>query len=149
LTSYTIHPLDLYLDETVSRDELTNTNAEVTGCTRFLTSLSRVDGLIWVDSSLRLKGFGVEIASQSDPTSTFSAQNAQATKLKKLDLNHFGTRHRSMLRYCAANPNSVGFVVSQDGDVRAVSQFNNRVLLWDNIRIQSLKNARILSAEQL
>lgn len=140
-------PSDLYLHETVSRDELTDTNAEVTGCIRFLTSLSRIDGLIWVDSRLRLKGFGVEITSREDPPGAFSAQNSGATKTKALDMNHFGTRHRSMLRYCAASPNSVGFVVSQDGDVRAVSQYNNRLLLWDNIRIRSLKNSRIVPAE--
>jgi hypothetical protein len=34
-----------------------------------------------------------------------------------------------MLRYCGANPNSVGFVVSQDGDVRAITHTDNRVVL--------------------
>ena len=50
-----------------------------------------------------------------------------------------------MLRYCATNPNSVGFIISQDGDVRAATQFESQVLLWDNIRIQSVVNARALS----
>jgi hypothetical protein len=140
-------PMGLYLDESVSGNELRDTNDEVTGCVRFLASLSRVDGLIWLDFRLRLKAFGVEITVRDDPDRVFVAQNSQATETKKLNLNQYGTRHRSMLRYCAANPNSVGFVVSQDGDVRAITRSGNRVVLWDNVRIQSLKNARIVSSE--
>jgi len=114
---------------------------------RFLASLARVDGLIWVDSRLKLKGFGVEITNREDPAQAFMAMDAKAKTTTKLDLNHFGTRHRSMLRYCAANPNGVGFIVSQDGDVRAATQFEDKVILWDNIRIQSVMNARSLPAE--
>lgn len=140
-------PAPLYLDETVAANELEETNNEITGCVRFLASLTRVDGLIWLDSSLRLKGFGVEIKNRDDPEQPFMALNAKATKTRKLNLNHFGTRHRSMLRYCFANPNGVGFIVSQDGDVRAATRLDDRVLLWDNIRIQSVINARSLPAE--
>ncbi len=135
-------PTDLYLDETVSDAELRDTNDELTGCVRFLASLSRVDGLIWLDSSLRLKAFGVEITVRDEPSHIFSAQNSLATKIKRLDINQYGTRHRSMLRYCASNPNSIGFVVSQDGDVRAITLSGSRLILWDNVRIQSLRDAR-------
>jgi hypothetical protein len=140
-------PTHLYLDESVTQNELAETNNEITGCIRFLASLARVDGLIWLDSHLHLRGFGVEITVREDPAHALLALNSQATKASKLDLNHYGTRHRSMLRYCAADSNSVGFIVSQDGDVRAVTQKENMVLLWDNIRIQSLINARSVPAE--
>jgi hypothetical protein len=140
-------PTGLYLDESVSGNELRDTNAELTGCVRFLASLSRVDGLIWLDSHLRLKAFGVEITVREEPTKVVVAQNSRATKTKKLKLNQYGTRHRSMLRYCAAYPNSIGFVVSQDGDVRTITHTSNHVVLWDNVRIHSLLNARILPSE--
>ena len=140
-------PTGLYLDESVTGTELNDTNDELTGCVRFLASLSRVDGLIWLDSQLRLKAFGVEITVHDDPHKVVIAQDSHATKTKKLRLNQYGTRHRSMLRYCAANPNSVGFVVSQDGDIRAITRTENRVVLWDNVRVQSLHNARVLSSE--
>ena len=140
-------PTPLYLDESVTQNELANANSEITGCIRFLASLARVDGLIWLDSRLHLKGFGVEITVREDPARAFLALNSKATKTSKLDLNYFGTRHRSILRYCAADSNSVGFIVSQDGDVRAAAQSKNKVLLWDNIRVQSLVNARSLAAE--
>ena len=103
--------------------------------------------MIWLDSQLHLKAFGVEITGGNDPGQVFLALNSRATKTKELNLNQYGTRHRSMLRYCAAHPNSVGFVVSQDGDVRAITRSGDRVLLWDNVRIQSLRNARTLPSE--
>ena len=97
--------------------------------TLVLASLSRVDGLIWLDSQLRLKAFGVEITVQNKPKNAVMAQNSQSTKSKTLNLDDYGTRHRSMLPYCASSPNTVGFVVSQDGDVRAITNLGNRVVL--------------------
>jgi hypothetical protein len=140
-------PTDLYLSELVDGTELNDTNDELTGCVRFLASLSRVDGLIWLDFKLSLRAFGVEITVRDEPKMAVMAQNSTGTQAKELNLNQYGTRHRSMLRYCAANPNSVGFVVSQDGDVRAITQTGNRVVLWDNVRIQSIRNARTLRSE--
>lgn len=140
-------PAGLYLQESVSGTELNDTRDELTGCVRFLASLSRVDGLIWLDFQLRLKAFGVEITVRDDPSSVVMAKNSQATKTRTLRLNQYGTRHRSMLRYCAANPRSIGFVVSQDGDIRAITYAGGRVVLWDNVRVQSLRNARIVSED--
>ena len=140
-------PTELYLNEAVGSDRLDDTNDELTGCVRFLASLSRVDGLIWLDFNLNLKAFGVEITVRDDPSKAVVAQNASGSEVKTLNLNHYGTRHRSMLRYCAENPESVGFVVSQDGDVRAITHAKGSVMLWDNVRIQSIMNARSLRSE--
>ncbi|MGA3034196.1 MAG: hypothetical protein ABSD70_12990, partial [Terracidiphilus sp.] len=120
--------------------ELEDTNNEITGCVRFLSSLSRVDGLVWLKSDLTLQGFGVEITSKKDPAPIFGASAATARNLKEIDMNHFGTRHRSMVRHCAAYPDSVGFVVSQDGDVRAIAHVKKQIVLWDNIRLYSTHN---------
>jgi hypothetical protein len=140
-------PISLYLDESVDGTKLNDTQDELTGCVRFLASLSRVDGLIWLDFDLHLRGFGVEITVRDDPGKAVIAQNSVGTEARKLNLNHYGTRHRSMLRYCGAHPESIGFVVSQDGDVRAITHANGRVVLWDNVRIQSIRNARTLRSE--
>jgi hypothetical protein len=129
-------PMDLWLDEEVTGNDLRETNDEITGCVRFIASLARVDGLIWLNSRLCLNGFGTEITIREDPANVVLASNPQASKIKKLDLNHYGTRHRSMLRYCGANPSSLGFIVSQDGDVRAVACHSENTVLWDNIQIK-------------
>jgi hypothetical protein len=135
-------PSSLYLREYVTRTDLKETEDEITGCIRFLSSLSRVDGLIWLNTDLSLKGFGVEITSKIEPESVFSAENSDGTKNRKLDIKDYGTRHRSMIRHCALDPNSVGFVVSQDGEVRAITKVGSKVLLWDNVRIHSIHNVK-------
>lgn len=140
-------PTDLYLNESVDGTALNDTNDELTGCVRFLASLSRVDGLIWLDFNLNLKGFGVEITVRDDPDKAAIATNSKGTQAKALNISQYGTRHRSMLRYCATNHDSIGFVISQDGDVRAITHANDRVVLWDNVRIQSIRNARTLRSE--
>ena len=133
-------PTELHLDESVTASELEDTNNEITGCVRFLSLLSRVDGLVWLKSDLTLQGFGVEITSKKDPVSIFGASTATAKNLKEIDIDDFGTRHRSMMRHCAAYPDSVGFVVSQDGDVRAIARVGEQIVLWDNIRLYSTHN---------
>ena len=133
-------PIDLYLNEGVAENELRDTNNEITGCIRFLSSLSRVDGLIWLHPDLSLRGFGVEITSKKEPENVFGARDSEGTKVRKIDMNHFGTRHRSMIRHCAADPESVGFVVSQDGEVRAITNVADKVVVWDNVRLHSILN---------
>jgi hypothetical protein len=135
-------PVELHLDESVTMDEFDDSRNELKGCIRFLTSLSRVDGLLWLDSDLCLRGFGVEITLKEDPVGTFTAQNSDATKKTPLVPNHFGMRHRSMLRYCGAHESAVGFVVSQDGDVRTITKVNEAVILWDRTRLQSVRTPR-------
>ncbi|MBV8273797.1 MAG: hypothetical protein JO170_00865 [Verrucomicrobia bacterium] len=141
-------PVDLYLDEVVTGNELRDTEDELTGCVRFLASLSRVDGLIWLDSSLKLGAFGVEISVREDPDRAFLAQNPLGTRTNELNLNDYGMRHRSMLRYCGAYPESVGFIVSQDGNVRAVTKTDKGVSLWDNVQIKFSETITITRPKQ-
>ncbi len=77
-------PMDLYLDEAVSSSELEDINNELRGCIRFMVSLSRVDGLIWLDSDLSLRGFGVEITTKEDPAAVYRANNTKGTNLRRL-----------------------------------------------------------------
>jgi hypothetical protein len=135
-------PVYLHLDQSVVNANLEAATNELTGCVRFLISLSRVDGLIWLDSSLRLRGFGVEIKVSDDPGRVVKALNTAGTKTSVLNPEQFGMRHRSMMRYCGTNSESVGFVVSQDGDVRAIMNFRNRVVLWENVRLQRILLAK-------
>jgi hypothetical protein len=133
-------PTGLYLDESVASSELTDTQDEITGCVRFLSSLSRVDGLVWLKLDLTLQGFGVEITTKRDPDAIFGTNNASAGALKEIEMSQFGTRHRSMMRHCAVSPDSIGFVVSQDGDVRAIANVEGKIVLWENIRLYSTHN---------
>ncbi len=131
-------PTDLYLDEAVNRDDLDGSLGELDGALWFISLLTRVDGLVLMNPSLEVEGFGVEITCNSEPKEVFLAGNERATKsrLYKVDYNHFGTRHRSMMRYCSQVPDSVGFIISQDGDVRAITQVHKQLVMWENIRLQ-------------
>lgn len=131
-------PMDLYLDEWLAGYDLEEIRNELTGAIWFVSLLTRVDGLVLIGHDLEVKGFGVEITIAEEPTEIYVAADAWATEslLRKVDYQHYGTRHRSMMRYCAKVPGSVGFVISQDGDVRVITMSDDRLILWDNVRLQ-------------
>ncbi len=133
-------PMRLYYDESIARHEEEDCDAELTGCVRFVSSLSRVDGLIQCDFDLRFSGFGAEILVGDDPRRVFqaSASNPSHTDLVPLEPAHFGMRHRSMMRFCARHVGAIGFVISQDGDIRAMSANGSRLLVWENVMVLHL-----------
>ena len=139
-------PISLYLEERVSNYEVDETENEIKGSVRFLSSLSRVDGLIWLTPDLKLRGFGVLIGTEEEPPKVFRAENAQGTLITEVDIHSFGTRHRSMMRQCWKDPKSVGFVVSQDGDVRAITWHDGKILIWESVRLQRFLNTRSASS---
>lgn len=133
-------PMRLYYDESIARSEEEDCDAELRGCVRFVSSLSRVDGLIHCDSELRVTGFGAEIVIGEDPKSVMqsNAADPENKDLVRLEPSHFGMRHRSMMRYCGRYPSAIGFVISQDGDIRAVTAVGSRVYVWENVMVLHL-----------
>ena len=146
-------PTYLYLDENVSDTELNSIRSEIDGSLWFISLLSRVDGLVLLSKHLSVRGFGVEIRSIKTPDEVYlsSTQVPSKSGLQEVDYNHFGTRHRSMMRYCWSYPGSVGFVVSQDGDIRAMTKYDNKLIIWDNIRLQAytFTRSRLLRRREL
>jgi hypothetical protein len=116
--------------------------SELDGTIWFISLLTRVDGLVLMNPKLEVKGFGVEIIHSSEPSTVFLSGNRNGTKkgLKKVDYIHYGTRHRSMMRYCTYIPGSIGFLISQDGDVRVMTQVGGKLVVWDNIKLQQHYN---------
>jgi len=53
-----------------------------------------------------------------------------------------------MIRYCGFNPAAVGFVVSQDGGIKAVCKVADEVLVWDKVRIHSLRTPMFSKRQQ-
>jgi hypothetical protein len=141
-TEASVMPVGLYMGETVARRALEETEDEVTGCIRFLSSLSRVDGLIWLKHDLSLNGFGTVITTEDDPDQAHRAKTVAGTNTVPINITNFGTRHRSMMRQCARDSQSIGFVISQDGEVRAITSVDGKTVMWENIRLQRVTNAR-------
>ena len=130
-------PVELYREEGACARQGEKQQNELAGTIRFISLLTRVDGLVLMDHHLGVHGFGVMIGPGRDPAEVYLAGDSRATpgELRGVDANHFGSRHRSMMRYCAENPGSVGFVFSADGGVRAMTEVGGRVVMWEPIRL--------------
>ncbi|MBS1969044.1 MAG: hypothetical protein JSU04_01985 [Bdellovibrionales bacterium] len=137
-------PVSLYLNESVANDAYEDNQEAEIGCLNFISSMSRVDGAILLSKGLITSGFGVEIRERREAKSVYLASKSdpKARHLKKLDPTQFGTRHRSMIRYCYYNPSAVGFVISQDGDVRVMTRVGSKLLVWENIQVEDIISGR-------
>lgn len=131
-------PYHLYLETLQCRKELDRLRDELLGCNRFIASLSRVDGFVLLDKHMTVHGFGVEARSDDPITDIYVAGDASASTelLSQVSLDQFGTRHRAMMRYCQEYEGSLGFVISQDGDIRAIIKHHGRLIFWENINVQ-------------
>ena len=131
-------PMELHWRTEVAHSRANDARSEVEGALWFISLLTRVDGLVLINPYLDVLGFGVEITETADPPQLWLSQSPSAAKSRrrKGDYAHYGTRHRSMMRYCAAVPGSVGFVVSQDGDVRAITCVDGDLIMWENIKLR-------------
>lgn len=129
-------PIDLYLDESINDNEVADIDSEIDGALWFAALLTRVDGLVLATPRLEVTGFGVEITADDVPNTISCASDPSAEDRQAIEYTHYGTRHRSMMRYCYATPGSIGFVISQDGDVRAMLRIEDEVVVWENLKLQ-------------
>ena len=131
-------PSSLYFQLRRFEKEQRASKNEIDGVIWFIALLTRVDGLVVMDRNLAVRGYGVEITNSEEPANLFIASDRMATpaKLRAASYNHFGTRHRSMMRYCFQNPGSIGFVVSQDGEVRVITKVGESLVMWENIKLK-------------
>jgi hypothetical protein len=111
---------------------------EVLGAIRFIAALSCVDGFVLMDRWMAVHGFGVEVRTDNLLSDIYVARDSHADPklLRKSELTQYGTRHRAMMRYCYDKPGALGFVVSQDGDIRAMTRIADALVLWENIDVQ-------------
>lgn len=134
----------LYFDNMIAKGKHEDACDALSGAVAYVASLSRVDGLVLLDYDLVVRGFGYEITAKGDTKcQVYRAIHSSPTKgkLRRLDIQRFGTRHRSMVRYCTEDKSSVGFVVSHDGPVRAISCSSSRLYFWDNVELSLREDA--------
>jgi hypothetical protein len=124
---------EVWLAETDAKDR----EEESTGAVKLVTSLAAVDGLVLMTPTLSVAGFGVKIGSAPNVTTVYDGYgfSRRGTRARKIDPSKFGTRHGSMLRYCAQDRKALGIVVSQDGYVRLIMSVRNSLLFWDNLKL--------------
>ncbi len=130
-------PVDSYLGEDDTDNSLEEVASELKGAIRYVSSLSCVDGLTILDKNFNVKGFGTVIKSKGTPEKVYLSKTISISEnnLSAISPDHFGTRHRSMFSYCWNNEDSLGFVISQDGDIRAIKKVNDKLIIWENIKV--------------
>ncbi|MCZ8330667.1 MAG: hypothetical protein O9282_05085 [Flavobacterium sp.] len=139
-------PLDIYLDESISSNNKQESTDELKGAIRFVASLCCIDGLVVLDDKLYVNGFGAVVRNFNLPEEVYISKTARFSvrNLEPIKPNHFGTRHRAIFSYCWENVGSLGFVISQDGDIRAITRVENKLIMWENIRVHHMNKSRKL-----
>ncbi|AZS13976.1 hypothetical protein EI981_05595 [Paenibacillus lutimineralis] len=88
---------------------------------------------------LRLLGFGAEVTVSSPSLSKIKvAEDVNGIGNNYFPIESFGTRHRSAFRFCSSYENSVAFVISQDGGVKAIKRVGADIVLWPDINLSYL-----------
>lgn len=130
-------PASILREALLAETDAEDREGEMTGAVKLVASLAAVDGLVLMTPALSVVGFGVKIGSAPDVKTVYDGAGFahRGTRARKIDLSQFGTRHGSMLRYCAQDRRALGIVVSQDGYVRLIMAVQNSLVFWDNIKL--------------
>jgi hypothetical protein len=97
-----------------------------------IVGLGSVDGALLMTQRFELLGFGGEISGRlADVTEVGMALDLEGENVLKEPVEDVGTRHRSAYRFCARLPESLAFIISQDGGARIVKYKNKLVTYWN------------------
>lgn len=97
---------------------------------RLFADLMQVDGTLVLDKRVRLIGFGGEIRVDQNVFMVGLAQDLEGKSTTPWDVRGDGTRHRSVYRLCSVVPEAIGFVISQDSQVRMIANVDDSVIVW-------------------
>lgn len=111
--------------------ELRTLEEAVVELAQLMASLAAVDGAVVMNRRFELLGFGGEITVAEPVLQIHRAVDLEATETTAEMVDGVGTRHRSVYRLCHAYPDTLGFVVSQDGGITVVHARDSRVVCWD------------------
>lgn len=103
---------------------------------KFIAGLTAVDGAVILTDKLRLLGFGAEVLAAAKSLATVrSTESELAVDCTEVPISAYGTRHRSAFRFCSSIEPSVGFIVSQDGGIKALRKVNGKLTMWPYFEI--------------
>ena len=97
---------------------------------RFLSDLMQVDGALVLDRRVCVIGFGGEIRVDRNVFRVSQAHDLEGARLSDWNVQADGTRHRSVYRLCSVEPEVLGFVISQDSNVRMIANVDDMVVFW-------------------
>lgn len=97
---------------------------------RLFADLMQVDGAVVLDKRVCLIGFGGEIRVDRNVLTVGLAHDLEGKTITPWDVRGDGTRHRSVYRLCSVEPEAIGFVISQDSQVRMIANVDDSVIVW-------------------
>lgn len=112
----------------------------------FLASLTMTDGAVLLDRQLNVFSFGTFISASMTGIKAKKANNASVdlSALAQFDTEAVGARHRSGILFSALLPDSVVFVVSQDGGISCFRKLTIEnepyIVIWKGIGLSRLMN---------
>ena len=127
-------PSDLYHEYMFLNDKIKHVDHEITDAIDFISSLSEIDGAVVFSDRMRLLGFGAEVVVRTPiPEKIIVAHDNSGIVGDYISIDSYGTRHRSAFRFCYSYGNSVSFVISKDGSLRAVKKRGKDLVLWQDL----------------
>jgi hypothetical protein len=132
-------PISYYYSYLHETSECEDVESMMTGAIRTVSSFSGVDGLIVADPSLAISGYGAVIQDVPQIKSIQLSNSPSGAVSHIVNTDTFGTRHRSMINFCSAHRGTLGFVVSQDGEIRAVTKQGSKCLMFQNVKVHDVK----------
>ena len=122
--------MDAFRKFTHARHEKDSINEEIQDVAKSVASLCSVDGAVVMTTQFKVLGFGGEIVAVSPALEVVTEVSDTENKMP---IESFGTRHRSAFRFCSSFEDSVAFIVSADGGVKAVKRHGRELLFWADI----------------
>jgi len=103
---------------------------------KFIASLTGVDGAVVMTDRYRLIGFGAEVTALSPSLNEVKIASEDSGETgHNVAIESFGTRHRSAFRFCSNYEDSLAFVISQDGGVKAIKRVGSVLVMWPDINL--------------
>jgi len=102
---------------------------------RLFSDLMQVDGALVVDQQMCIIGFGGEIRVDRNVLKVSQALDLDGKHRIDWNVQGDGTRHRSVYRLCSVEPRVIGFVISQDSQVRLIANVDDSVIFWAHTMI--------------
>jgi DisA bacterial checkpoint controller nucleotide-binding len=100
----------------------------------WLSDLTAVDGCLLLDHKFTVLGFGVEIQVPSfEDEMVYRALDIEAQHCVLETMETAGTRHRTAYRLCREYAECLAVVVSQDGTVKFVANYQDKVTYWNHL----------------
>jgi len=106
-----------------------------------IAQFSSVDGAVIVTDKLKILGFGAELRTRDGGLPPVKrVRDNSGNDGKEIAFDSYGTRHRSAFRYCWNNPNSLAFIVSQDGGLKVAMRIGGEVRLWPDVEATAISS---------